>query len=160
MAATTPDLMYQGILARIKAAGSASDFVDDDFIYISPQPQFTQEDDQFVQVIPGVPQSITSEAGYFLLEEDFEVVAWSRSYLDQGRQSTERYANLTYGILALMSKVRSQLLNHIISITNDGTDHMAVLPITYARGSRLFESDEYPGWCYLSDTYQFGYEIA
>ena len=156
MAATTPDKMYQGILSRIKTAGDHSDFVHDDYIYISPTSRFTQEDDQFVQLVPGVPQSITSEAGYFLIEEEFEVGAWVRLFLDQGSRSTERYANSTYGILAVMCKVRSVLLNHIIDNSSDD----AVLPINYVRGSRLFESDEYPGWGYLSDTYKFGYEIA
>jgi len=154
MAATTPDKMYQAILARIQAIDTPK--VHDDYVYISPEPNFTQEDDQYIQVIPGVPNAITAQAGYYLIEEEFEVAIWSRSYIDQGGRSTARYADLTYGVLAVMSEVRSQLLNHFLSF-GGGT---ASLPIVYVRGSRLFESPEYPGWCYMSDTYQFGYEIA
>jgi len=155
MATTTPDKMYNAILTRIKAIGSP--LVHDDFVYISPEPHFTQEDDQYIQVVPGVPSSITAQAGYYLIQEDFEVAVWSRSYIDQGARSTARYADLTYGVLAVMSQVRSQLLNHFLSYDSDDK---ASLPIIYLRGSKLFESPEYPGWCYMSDTYQFGYEIA
>jgi len=155
MATTTPDKMYQAIITRIQAIGSP--LVHDDYVYISPEPRFTQEDDQYIQIVPGVPSSITSQAGYFLIEEEFEVVVWSRSYIDQGGRSTARYADLTYGVLRVMTQVRTQLLNHFLSYDGSNT---ASMPLVYIRGSRLFESPEYPGWCYLSDTYQFGYEIA
>ena len=67
---TTPDKMYQAILTKAKAVVS---LVEDDFIYISHEPVFTQEDDQYIQIIPGVPTVITPQAGYYLIHEEFEV---------------------------------------------------------------------------------------
>tara|TARA_R110002020_G_scaffold460453_2_gene678951 strand:- start:906 stop:1370 length:465 start_codon:yes stop_codon:yes gene_type:complete len=154
MAATTTDKMYQAILVKLKAVVS---LVHDDFIYISHSPLFAQDDDQYIQLIPGIPTSITSEAGIYLIEEEFEVAVWSRLYLDQGTASTERFANITYGIQAVMTQIRSGLLNHMLSYDSDDN---ASLPVTYLRGSKLFETDENPGWCYLTDTYRFGYEIG
>jgi len=151
---TTPDKMYQALLTKAKAVVS---LVHDDFIYISHEPVFTQEDDQYIQIVPGVPTAVTPQAGYYLIQEEFEVAVWSRLYLDQGNRSTEKFANLTYGVLKLMTEIRSGLVNHILSY--DGSDK-ASIPITFERGSRLFESPEQPGWCYMADTYKFGYEIA
>lgn len=151
---TTPDKMYQALLTKVKAV---VDLVADDYIYISYDPIFTQEDDQYIQIIPGVPTSMTSQAGIYLIEEEFEIAVWSRLYIDQGSRSTSRYADLSYGILAVMSQIRSGLLNHFLSY--DSNDN-AVLPIMFESGSKLFESPEQPGWCRLSDTYKFGYEIT
>ena len=156
MAATTPDKMYQALLTKVKAVVS-DDTVADDFIYISYEPLFTQEDDQYIQIVPGVPTSATSQAGIYLIEEEFEIAVWSRLYLDQGIRSTHRYAHATLGVLKVMSEVRAGLLNHVLSFDSD---HNAALPITFESGSRLFESPEQPGWCRMSDTYKFGYEIA
>ena len=78
-------------------------------------------------------------------------------YLGQGRRSTDRFAHATLGVLKLMSLVRSRLMNHLLVGSDDTT---ASLPITFERGSKLFESDEHPGWCYMSDTFAFGYEIT
>ena len=107
--------------------------------------------------VPGVPTSATSQAGIYLIEEEFEIAVWSRLYLDQGIRSTHRYAHATLGVLKVMSEVRAGLLNHVLSFDSD---HNASLPITFESGSRLFESPEQPGWCRMSDTYKFGYEIA
>ena len=155
---TTPDKMYQALLTKVKAVVS---LVHDDFIYISHEPVFTQEDDQYIQIVPGVPTAVTPQAGYYLIQEEFEVAVWSRLYLDQGNRSTEKFANLTYGVLRVMTEIRSGLFNHILS--HDGDTEIAdnaSLPITFERGSRLFESPEQPGWCYMADTYKFGYEIT
>ncbi len=155
--ATTPDIMYKGILTRLKADTTLDDYVHNDYVYISHQPLFTQEDDQYIQVVPGVPTSITSQAGYYLVREEFDVTIWNRLYLDQGRRSTDRFAHATLGVLKLMSLVRSRLMNHLLVGSDDTT---ASLPITFERGRKLFASDEHPGWCYMSDTFAFGYEIT
>ena len=151
---TTPDKMYQALLTKVKAVVG---LVEDDFIYISHEPMFTQEDDQYIQIVPGVPTAVTPQAGYYLIQEEFEVAVWSRLYLDQGNRSTEKFANLTDRVLRVMTQLRSGLFNHILSYDSD---HNASLPITFERGSRLFESPEQPGWCYMADTYKFGYEIT
>ena len=156
MATTTTDLVYQAILTDLKAAVS---LVTDDFIYISYEPIFTQEDDQYIQLVPGVPSAVAEQAGIGLVTEEFEVAVWSRLYLDHGRQSTERFANATYGVLKIMSQIRSGLIGNYPDSSEGGTV-VASLPIVYVRGSRLFETPDRPGWCFMSDTYRIGYEIA
>ena len=154
MPTTTTDLIYQGILTKLKSVVS---LVHDDFIYISYAPMFTQEDDQFVQLVPGVPVAVGDQAGIGLVTEEFEVAVWSRLYLDQGTRSTERFANATYGVLKIMSQIRSGIINDYVKT---GSDIISSGPMLYVRGSKLFESPEQPGWCHMSDTYSISYEIA
>ena len=154
MPTTTTDLIYQGILTILKSVVS---LVADDFVYISYEPVFTQEDDQYIQLIPGVPVAVADMAGLGLITEEFEVAVWSRSYLDQGNRSTERFANSTYGVLKIMSEIRSGLINEYVKT---GSNIISSGPMVYTRGSRLFESPEHPGWCHMSDTLSVQYEIA
>lgn len=145
---TTTDAVYRQLLTQLKTVAS----VDDAFIYIAPRPIFTQEAQQYVQLVPGVPNSVDPRSGTGLVEEEFDVAVWSRLLSDQVPQSTDRISDATFGILKIVGEVRAALLQY------EGSE--VTIPVHWLHGSIANESEEHPGWVEMSDTHRVGYEVA
>lgn len=154
MAVTTQDAIYRGILLRLQTQLT----LDDAFIYVAPQPVFSQMASQSVQIIPGVPIARNPEGGPGDVTEDFTVATWSKLNLDQQGKSTVRITGDTLGLLLLTNGVRGNLIQH--RLTSDGTALLTNFPITWIQGSAMIESGTSPGWTYSQDTYRVRYEIG
>jgi hypothetical protein len=149
MATTTQRLIYIGLLSDLKSGVSS---VNNDYIYLTPVPLYSQSDDRIIQLIPGTPSVETETAGIGYVEEDFRIAVWARVYLDQVNHSTQRITNATYGVMKTMDEVRQAMIQ-------SNANGAATTPVRWVSGSHPVESSEASGWVYYEDTYRVGYEV-
>ena len=144
---TTPDLVFVAIRDQARTVAGVAD----SRIYICAEPRIDNTTYRCVQIIPGLPISKHPRSGVGLVEEEFDVVCWSRNDLDETFKDDVRFTDSTDGLYPLAESIRATLHQFAHSTIT--------IPVHYLRSSRIRPDFANPEWVSITDTYRVGYEL-
>lgn len=147
---TTQTTIFEEILGTVRAVALS---VDNDFIYITPDPIFDGRNQRIVQIVTGSPIVVHPVAGHGLVEEEFSICVWWQLLTDAFVDRTDAIASSTRGVLQAMDLIRAAMIQHRLG-------DEATTPITLISLGHPRTNGQYPDHLYCEDKYRIQYQIT